>query len=97
MPLPGETPGAPLHVREVLDGKQSLIETIELMIKVLSMAYMLYSMWQLAKLMRPELAIQEKLVIARLQQRFSKPKPIEPLVPREWIRAIYDDTRDGAT
>jgi hypothetical protein len=87
------SPEHPLHFKEVLSDKQNLMETFELAIRIFSAAYMLYSVWQLAKLMHPQLAVQEKLVISRLQQRFGKPAVIEPVVPREWTRAIYDDTR----
>jgi hypothetical protein len=89
----GDSPEEPLHIREVKTGRGDWLETLDLVTKVLCTAYMLYSMWQLAKMMRPELALQEKLVLARLQAQIAKPKVLEPSVPHAWVREIYDDTR----
>jgi hypothetical protein len=67
---------------------------LDLVLKAITLGYVVLGAWQLAKALRPELQVRQDLAVAAVRARLARAAPEGlPELPAGAARALYDDTR----
>lgn len=81
-----------LNVKIIKD--KSPVETLEMIAKLVNILYLGMMAWQVAKMVMPQLEVEEKIFIAKLQKKFGKKKEPTDDMAEEFVSQVTRYVRD---